>query len=152
MSGGLGGLRGLTGRTDPVQLESMGLDDVPGVSSDLIDHVLEAVIIRLVGPPAARANDVVVMGRFARHIGVLTGRQVEALQDLEVGEEVQRPEDGGTTDTQATVARLIDEVRRREVTVALLDQVGDGATRFGEPITGLIECGHERLRFFHEAK
>lgn len=53
VSGTLRGVaRGLAGGTHPVQLESMGLDEVAGVSSHFIDHVLEAVIVRLVGPAA----------------------------------------------------------------------------------------------------
>ncbi len=152
MSGALEGSRGLAGGTNPVQLEPVGLDDVARMSSHLIDHVLEAVILRLVGPAAPRADDVVVMGRFAWNIGVLAGRQIQALQDLQVREQVKCAEDGGPTDAQATVARLIYQVRRREVAVTLLDQLRDGATGFGEPVSGLIECRHERLWFSHRAR
>lgn len=144
--------RGLAGRTDPVQLKPVGLDDVSRVSSHLIDHVLEAVILRLVGPPAARADDVVVMCWLTGHVGVLAGREIEPLEDAQIGEQIQCAEYGGPTDAQATIAHVIYEVCRREVALTSCDQVRDGTTGLGEPVSGLIECHHERLWSCHAAR
>ena len=47
-----------------------------------------------VGPPAARADDVVVVGRLAADVGVLAGREVEALDGADLLEELERAEDG----------------------------------------------------------
>ncbi len=94
----------------------------------------------------------VVMGRLAGNVGVLTGGQIKAFQDVQVGEQVECPKYRRSTDAQAAIARLIDEVGRREVALALLDQLRDSATWLREPVSGEIECRHERLWFCHAAR
>ena len=42
-----------------------------------------------------------VMAGFTGHVRVLAGRQVDALHEVQVGEDVQRPEDGRPPDAEA---------------------------------------------------
>ena len=49
----------------------------------------------------ALADDVVVVRLWLTgDVGVVAGGQVDTLQHLELGEEIERAEDGGTTDVQ----------------------------------------------------
>ena len=78
---------------------------------------------------AARADDVVVMGGFAGDVGVFAGRQVEALDRPQLGQDVERPEDRRAADPQPAGAGVRDQVGRGEVAIAAGDQVHDGPSR-----------------------
>ena len=60
----------------------------------------DAAVVDLGRPAAARADHVVVMGRRARDVGVLAVRQVEPLDDAELREQVERPEQGRPADPE----------------------------------------------------
>ena len=87
----------------------------------------------------------VVAGRLAGHVGVLAGRQVQALQDAQLREQVQRPEDRGPADAQAARPGVIDEVRRGEVALAGHDQLRHGTAWPGQAVPGAVQRGDERF-------
>jgi hypothetical protein len=82
---------------------------------------------------------VVVVRRLAGHVGVPARRQVESLEDVQVGEQVECAEDGGPTDAQATIARFIDQVSCGEVALSLLDESRYGTAGLGEAVSASIE-------------
>jgi len=43
-----------------------------------------------------------VMGWLATDVGMLAAWQVQALDDAELGEDLERPKDGGSADAEAT--------------------------------------------------
>ena len=49
----------------------------------------------------------VVVGRLAADVGVLAGRQVEALDGAELREHLERPEDGGAADAEVPPPRRV---------------------------------------------
>ena len=79
----------------------MGVDPVAGRLADCRRHALEAVIRDTRGPPARGADDVVVVLRLARDERVLAGREIEAFDKAQVGEEVEQPEHRCAVDTEA---------------------------------------------------
>ena len=87
-------------RAEPEQLEAVIVDPVAGLAGDIADDRPQTGIVDLAGPAAARADDVVVVGRLAADVGVLAGRQIEAfdgaepLEELEVRKTVARPTPG----------------------------------------------------------
>jgi hypothetical protein len=56
------------------------VDPVARLAGDVAGERAEAQIADLDGAAAAAADDVVVMGRTAGHVGVLAGRQVDPLE------------------------------------------------------------------------
>ncbi len=82
---------------------------------------------------------VVVVGRLARDVGVLPRRQVEALEQTELLEEVERPEDGRAADAEPPLPYLVDEVRRSEVALALRDQLADHTPSVRQAVTRALE-------------
>ncbi len=93
----------------------------------------------------------VMVCRLAGHVGVLAGREVEALQDVAVREKIKRAEDHGAPDAQPTITCVIDQVGCREVPFTARDQVRDGASRLSGPIASEVERRHKRLRICHDA-
>ena len=81
----------------------------------------------------------VVMRRLTGNVGVLAARQVDALDDAEVDQDVERPEHRRAADPHAQALGVRDEVGRREVGVAPPDQLRHGASRPGQPVAGLLE-------------
>ena len=72
-------------------------------------------------------------------VGVLTGRQVQALHDMELGQQVERPKQRRPTDPQPPTPRGGLELGRGEVTVVLGDQVRDGTARPGQAVAAGVE-------------
>ena len=104
----------------------------------------EAEVADLDGATAPAADHVVVMGRTARHVGVLAGRQVDPLEGPASCEELDRAEDRRSADPQPPASRVGDQVGRRERPVAGLDQLDQGAPGPGQPVTGRFERDLER--------
>jgi hypothetical protein len=133
----LGG--GLAVRAAPEQLETVVVDAVARSFLDLTDDGSPAGVIDISAGSAVGADDVVVMDGLAGHVGVLAAGQVEALDRAEVGQHIERAEDRGAADTEASLAGVRYQVGRREMPVASCDQVGDRAASLGESVSGVIE-------------
>ena len=127
----------------------MRFDPIAGSRRDRSDDAVDPGVVDLLGPAAAQADDVMVVDRLARNIGVLPGRQVEPLDDPELGEQVERPEDGGPTDAKLAGLGVRDEVGGREVARALGDELGHRPPGRSHPVTGVVERGQELARVGH---
>ena len=85
---------GRPGPTVPAQteqLEPMSVDPEPASALDIPDGPAEPRVIDLRRPAAARAHDVVVMDGGTWDVRMLAGREVEARDDPELDQELQRP-------------------------------------------------------------
>ena len=87
---------------------------------------------------------VVVAHRLARDVGVLPGREVDALDDTDVGQDVERPEDGRPADAQVASFRRIHEVGGDEVALAVGDQLREAPTGLRQAVAGALQRGQER--------
>ena len=85
----------------------MIVDPEPGLAGDIADDRAQAGVVDLAGPPAARADDVVVMGGLAADVGVLAVRQVETFDGADPLEEVEGAEDGGAPDGGAAACAAV---------------------------------------------
>ena len=117
----------------------MFVDPIAGVPGDLGHDGPQAMIVDVPGPTTTGADDVVMVLRVARDIGVLAGRQVQSFDRLDLDQEVERPEDRRPSEAEAAATRLDDEIRGREVPVLLGDESGDGTPRFRSPVAGLLK-------------
>ena len=77
----------------------------------------------------------VVMDRVARDIGVLAGRQVQAFDDAELLEQVERAEDRRPADPESPRPRSRDEVGGREVPRSFSDELGHRSAGGSDPVT-----------------
>ena len=111
-------------RTDPEQLEAVIVDPEAGLAGDVADDRAQAGVVDLAGPPAARADDVVVMRGLAADVGVFAVRQVETFDGADPLEELERAEDGGPPDGGTGCLRGGDQLGGREMAVLLGDQRG----------------------------
>ena len=76
------------------------------------------------------------MGAGAGNVGVLAGREVQPLDDPELGQQFERPEERRPADAEAAVTNEALEIGRREVTRLLRDQIRDGTPRLGQAVAG----------------
>ena len=130
----------------------MVVDAVAGPLLDLTHDGPPAGVIDVTAGAAVRADHVVVVDGLAGYVGMLTGRQVEALDRVEIGQDVERPEDRRATDAEPPLAGVRHEVGRREMPVARGDQVGDRAACLGQPVSGVVERGLDGGRCGHSAE
>ena len=137
------------GRAHPEQLEAMLVDPEAGLAGDVTDTRRRPVSSISVGPAAARADHVMVVDRLAADVGVLAGGQIDALDDAELLEDLERPEDRRPTDPEVARPRLGHDARSREVPVLVGDKAGERPPRLGQPVAGLVERGHECGRVAH---
>ena len=142
--GGGTALAGHAGWAQAKQLESVGIHAVAGAPGNLADDVLEAPVTDLVRASATRTDDVVVVGALADDVGVFPRRQVEALHRAECLEDLERSEDGGSTDPETFRASLRDELRSREMPVPAGDQRGQRPSRLRQAVAGPIEGRDDR--------
>ena len=116
----------------------------PRALLDLLDHCPQAaVVVHLRRPAAALADDVMVVGGLAQHVGVLAIRQVEAFHEAQVQEHIQRPEDRRPTHGQAASTALADQLGSGEVPVVLGHHGGDAATWFGPLVARSVQGGQQ---------
>lgn len=134
---------------EPEQLEPMRLNPEAGPAGDLGDGVGHPAVRRLRCPPAARADHVMVMGAGAGDVGVLARREVKPLDDPELREQFERPEEGRPADTEPAVTDETLEIGRSEVARLLRDEACDGPPRLGETVAGEIQCSHDRIGVRH---
>jgi hypothetical protein len=121
----------------------MGRHLPAGPALDLFDGGSQPEVGHVRDGATALADDVVVVLRLARDVGVVAAGQVDALEDVKLGEKVQGPEDGGATDAQILGAGVGEQVVRREVPVARRHELGHGAAWLGEAVAGFVEGRHE---------
>ena len=122
----------------------MIVDPESGLAGDVADDRAQAGVVDLAGPPAARADDVVVMRGLAADVGVLAVRQVETFDGADAFEQVERAEDGGPPDGGTGCLRGGDQLGGREMAVLLGDQRGQRAPRLRHAVAGAVEGSHDR--------
>ena len=131
------------------QLEAVGVDPESALALDLANRDADPGVVDLGRPAAARADHVMMVGRRTRDIGVLAGRQIQALDDAQLDEELERAEQGCPADPEAPVAGGGGELEDREMAVMAGDQVGDRKPRCGQAIAGGIESSNDRIGGIH---
>jgi hypothetical protein len=115
----------------------MGVDPEAALPLDLADDRLQTLILDLDRRAAFPAHNVVmVLFRRAAHVGVVARWQIESLERVQLGQEIEIAKDGGAPEPQSSPARIFDEVRGREVASACRDQVRDRPARVRDPMTG----------------
>ena len=117
---------------------------VPRPVRDLRDDGAQAGVLDLVSPTAARADDMVVVGRLAADIGVLPGRQVQPLDGAEILEDLQGSKDRRPADAEPSHSRCLDEAGGREVALLVCDQCSQRPSRFRQTVAGLVERDDDR--------
>ena len=129
----------------------MGLDRVAASTGDLGDDAGQPAVLDPARPTAARADDVMMVGRRAGHVRMLAARQVQTLDHMKLRQQVERPKEGRPAESEppATSRRL--EIGGREVAVVLRDQIGHGATRSGQPVAGLVKRVDDGIGGCHSA-
>lgn len=120
----------------------MGIDPVAALGSDPAHDPAETRVVHVGGAPASAADQVVVVvGRLAGDVGMITGRQVDPLDGPDRRESVDRAEDRRAPDVEAPRRGIVHQVGRREVPASSGDDVGHGPTRPGQAIAGAAEGG-----------
>ena len=117
--------RGRTGqarRTQAEELESVVVDPVAGLSGDLANDRPQTGVVDPGRPPAARADDVMMVRRLAADVGMLAGRQVQPFDGAELGEDLERPEDRRPPDAETPGSRRDDQLGGREMAVLIGDE------------------------------
>ena len=93
-----------------------------------------------------------VVRGLAGDVGVLAGREIEPLDGVQVGKDVERPEDGGPTDPQTPGSRVRDEIGRGEGSVPSRDEIRDRTPSARPPIAGVAERGLHGLGLCHRPR
>ena len=127
------------------QLKPVAIDPVATPPGDLRHGFADAAVLDFSRSSAARADDVVMVGPSAMHVGVIAIRQVEPLDDPQLDEQVEGPEQRCPTDSEATYTRRHFEFSRCEVAVVFGDQVCFGPPRRGTPVPAGIHRFHDLI-------
>ena len=126
-------------RAATIELEPMGADPPAGPPLDVVHRRDDALVANVRHATAAFADDVMVVAtRAAGHVGVLAGGEVDPLEDLELGQQVEDAEDRRPPDAEAPHPGVLDEVRGSEMTFARGDELGDHAPRLRQAVAGRI--------------
>ena len=130
-------------------LQAVSIDPVARRLRDGGRHALQAVILDARRPAARRAHDVMVVGGLTGDERMLPGREIEALDNAELGQEVQGPKHGRAVDAQTPAARIREQSLRREVTALLGDESGEGAARRRSTVARLLQDLDDLTRLDH---
>ena len=85
----------------------------------------------------------VVVGGLAGHEGMAARRQVHALDEAEVGQDVERAEQGRPGDPEPSPARLHEQVLGGEMRTPARDEPGERTAGTGQPVAGTIQRGDD---------
>lgn len=133
-------MRDLARGTHPEQLKTMGVDPVAGALLDRLRDRAYPHIAHLGAAAAAFTDQVVVMmGRVAHDVGVITAYQVDALDEPKRLEDLKGPKDGGPADPRVNSVRLDYQVLRGEPALARGNDLGHCAAWSGELVSGAVE-------------
>ena len=118
----------------------MALDPIARPLCDLLGDRSNAAIVDVDRATAVRTDHVVVVIiRLARDVGVLAVRQIDALHDAEVHEQVQGPEDGRPADARLARPCVRQQGGRGEVALTAFQRRRDGPPWLGQTVTGSVE-------------
>ena len=80
---------------------------------------------------------------------MLAGREVDPLHQVELGQDLERPEDGRPAHPEPPRPGGRDEVRRGEVARLVCDQSREASPRFRGPEVAAIKGGEEGVGIDH---
>jgi hypothetical protein len=101
------------------QLKPMLLDLESRASRRLCRHSVNAAVANIGGGAALKADEMVVVRWLAWDVGVASIRKVESLHKALLCKKFKETKDGGATDTEAAPLRIVQELCRSEVALAL---------------------------------
>jgi hypothetical protein len=116
---------------------------------DVVEDGLETHLAHVKRASAGCADGVVMVHGLTRDIGMVARGQIDTLNQAKLREQLQCPEHGRPPDRVALGARIGNEVRGGEVTVASCNQLRHDTSRRGQPVTGAVEGGDERVGAVH---
>jgi hypothetical protein len=120
------------------------IDPVAGRRLDATDDRRQADVRHVDGPSASGAQHVVMVdGRLAGDVGVGAGREVDALDQSQPGQQLERAEDGRSADAAASPLGGVEHVLGGEVSLLLVDRLRHGASGIGQAQLGLAERGDD---------
>jgi hypothetical protein len=123
---------------------------VPSPASDFIDDDTQPGVVDLIGPAAFRAHDVVVVSALANYVGVFARGQVQALDDTECLEDLERAKHGRAAHVVSTLASFGHEIASGEMPLVTRDQRSERPPRIRESVAGSVQAGNDR-RLVHVA-
>lgn len=86
-----------------------------------------------------------VVDGLAGDVRVLAGGQVEALEQAQLGEQLESAEDGSAADRLRPAAGVFEQVSGGEGARATVEQLGHPTARARDPMTRRLESTHEWL-------
>jgi len=110
-----------------------------GASSRLGGYGTNATVINLGDSAARDADQVMVMGWLARHVGVSAVGEVNSLDEVLVGEKFEETEDSSAPNTEAALLGIGEEVGGGEVPLTPRDQGGEFTARPGKANPRLVK-------------
>jgi hypothetical protein len=136
-------------RTQAVELDPVRVEDEAGPRQDVARDRVEAQVTHLGGSPAARAHDVVMVAGLADHIGMGAIGQIDALDETEFLEQLERPEHRRAAYGESPSLGLANQVPGGKEFVTIGEELGDRPAGRGHEVAGTIECVSPGLRVCH---
>jgi len=99
---------------------------------------VNAAVIDLGDCATQDADEVVVVRRLARDVGVSAVGEVNSLHEILVGEEFEETEDGGASDAEAALLGVGEQIGGGEVPRSARDQGGEFTARPGKTDPRLV--------------
>jgi hypothetical protein len=132
----------LTTGADAEDFEVMTVDGEVGVAGEIAQEVVDRAPGKGDDGTALGADEVVAVARLADDVGgVATGLE-EAGQQIDRGEDLQRPIDGRAPDRR----EFFDELFGGERPPVGEDGFDDGTARHGQAVTVIVEHAQDMLR------
>jgi hypothetical protein len=106
---------------------------------DFGGHFSHTTLTKVHRPTALGANDVVMVAGVAANVRMLAVWQVQTLHGLEIGEDLQSPEDGRPSGTEAPPPSVGDQIGRVKRAIAAHDELDDRPPGIGHAISRAIK-------------
>jgi hypothetical protein len=126
------------------------VEDEARLRSHLVGDGVQAQVAHLGGPTAVGAHHVVVMTGLTDDVGVGAVWQVDPLDEPELLEDLEGAEHRRPSNPEAAPLRLANELKRREVLVAIGEELGDGPTWGGHEVPCPIQGVGPRVCISHD--
>jgi hypothetical protein len=118
----------------------------PGSPRRLRCYCVNATIVNFGGGAAIKADQMVMVRRFARDVGVAAIRKVEPLHKTLLSKKFKETKDGGSTDSKTAPLCIVQQLRRREVALAPPNEFGELAAWPSKAHPCLIQRGQHFCR------
>jgi hypothetical protein len=136
---GVDGVGFLAASTRAENLQPVTFDPEVGLRGEIFDEFVHIAALEFDNVATPRTHHMMTMSGTAQNVAMGTVRLVNTIENLQIDQDIDRPEDGGPADSRPATAKLIVELLAGKHAVTCMYLFHDFDAWIGHPESGLFQ-------------